>query len=114
MHESGDKSNYVHTKLIGNTTTQSEVELYLRDASTDVPYCYVPNIFKWKVDGSETVPAIGDIVRLSMASAIGEYVGQGNIFCKVVGRSSNLDGNYALTGDYLLMRVAGHFTARYR
>lgn len=114
MHESGDKSNYVHTKLIGNTTTQSEVELYLRDASTDVPYGYVPNIFKWKVDGSETGLAIGDIVRLSMASAIGEYVGQGNIFCKVVGRSSNLDGNYALTGDYLLMRVAGHLSGRYR
>lgn len=105
MHETGIKANYNHTKLSDGLPTQSEVELYLRDASNDVPYGYVPNIFKWKVDGNEVAPAIGDTVRLNMANATGEYAGHGNIFCKVVGRSGAVVDT-DLTGDYILMRVA--------
>jgi hypothetical protein len=105
IHTSTIKANYAHTKLSDGLGTQSEVELYLRDSSTDIPYGFIPNIFKWRVDGSEVAPAIGDTVRLNMANATGEYVGQGNIFCKVVGRLGNTSGT-DLTGDYLLMRVA--------
>ena len=104
MHETGVKANYNHIKLSNGLPTQSEVELYLRDASTDIPYGYVPNVFKWKVDGEEVGLAIGDVVRLNMANATGEYAGQGNIFCKVVGRLSPNGTN--LTGDYLLMKIA--------
>lgn len=104
MHETGVKANYNHIKLSNGLSTQSEVELYLRDASTDIPYGYVPNVFKWKVDGEEVGLAIGDVVRLNMANATGEYAGQGNIFCKVVGRLSPNGTN--LTGDYLLMKIA--------
>ena len=104
MHETGIKANYNHIKLTNGLSTQSEVELYLRDASTDIPYGYVPNVFKWKVDGEEVGLAIGDVVRLNMANATGEYAGQGNIFCKVVGRLSPNGTN--LTGDYLLMKIA--------
>lgn len=107
MHETGVKANYNHIKLSNGLPTQSEVELYLRDASTDIPYGYVPNVFKWKVDGEEVALAIGDVVRLNMVNATGEYAGQGNIFCKVVGR---IDGtppsSLNLTGDYLLMKIA--------
>ena len=106
MHETGVKASYAHTKLSDGTSTQSEVELYLRDASTDIPYGYVPNIFKWKVNGSEAAPAIGDVVRLNTADYVGEYEEQGNIFCRVVGRTGAVE-NAAFTGDYLLMRVAG-------
>ena len=105
MHETGVKANYNHTKLSDGLPTQSEVELYLRDASNDVPYGYVPNIFKWKVDGNEVAPDIGDVVRLNMANATGEYAGHGNIFCIVVGRSGAVVDT-DLTGDYILMRVA--------
>ena len=99
MHNTGVKANYNHIKLSNGLPTQSEVELYLRDASTDIPYGYVPNVFKWKVDGEEVGLAIGDVVRLNMANATGEYAGQGNIFCKIVGRIDE-------TGDYLLMKIA--------
>jgi hypothetical protein len=99
MHETGVKANYNHIKLSDGLPTQSGVELYLRDASTDIPYGYVPNVFKWKADGGEVALAIGDVVRLNMANATGEYAGQGNIFCKVV---SKIGGN----GDYLLMKIA--------
>lgn len=105
MHETGVKANYNHTKLSDGLPTQSEVELYLRDVSTDIPYGYVPNVFKWKVNGGEIAPAIGDVVRLNMANATGEYAGHGNIFCKVVGRSGAVEDT-ALTEDYILMRVA--------
>jgi hypothetical protein len=99
MHETGVKANYNHIKLSDGLPTQSGVELYLRDASTDIPYGYVPNVFKWKADGGEVALAIGDVVRLNMANATGEYAGQGNIFCKVVGRIGS-------NGDYLLMKIA--------
>jgi hypothetical protein len=105
IHTFGTKANHDHTKLSDGLTTQSETELYLRDASTDIPYGYVPNIFKWKVDGNEEVKAIGDVVRLNMANAAGEYTGQGNMFCKVVGRLGSTS-NTDLTGDYLLMKIA--------
>lgn len=102
----GSIANYAHTKLSDGTATNSEVELYLRRSSNNVPLGYVPNVFKWKVNGSELAPAIGDIVRLNMANATGDYAGQGNIFCKVVGSLGNTS-NTDVTGDYLLMRIAG-------
>ena len=102
----GSIANYAHIKLSDSTATNSEVELYLRRSSNNVPLGYVPNVFKWKVDGGELAPTIGDVVRLNMANATGDYAGQGNIFCKVVGNLGNTS-NTDLTGDYLLMRIAG-------
>ena len=108
LHTFGDKANYTHTKLSNNEVTTSEVELYLRDANTDIPYGYVPNIFKWKLDGNEIVPNIGDTVRLNLNNAIGYYEGQGNIFCKVVGQLGNTSNTVTDTGrDYILMRIYG-------
>lgn len=106
VHTFTNKANYAHTKASDSTATQSEVELYLRDFDTDIPYGYIPNVFKWKVDGDEVAPVVGDVVRLNMSAATGNYVGQGTIFTKVVGRlgsTNNADG----AGDYLLMKVAG-------
>lgn len=100
----GTITNYSHTKLSDSNNTTSEVELYLR-SSTGVPYGYVPNVFKWKVDGVETVPTIGQVVKLNFANASNQYAGQGNVFCKVVGRLGNASVT-DLTGDYLMMRIS--------
>jgi len=106
VHTFTEKANYSHTRASDSTATQSEVELYLRDSTTDIPYGYIPNVFKWKVDGAEVLPAFGEIVRLDMSAATTHYAAQNTILCKVVGRL----GNASLTdsaGDYLLMKVAG-------
>jgi hypothetical protein len=105
-HSFGANANYAHNRLSDGTPTTSEVELYVRDATTNNPYGFIPNVFKWKVDGSEVAPNIGDTVRLNLANATGYYAGQGIIYCKVVGRLGNTtesDGG----GDYILMRTFG-------
>jgi hypothetical protein len=106
LHTSTVKANYNHNRLSDGATTTAEVELYLRDAATDIPYGYIPNVFKWKVDGTEEAVAIGNTVRLNVSNATGYYAGQGSIFCKVVGRLGNTT-NQDLTGDYILMRTGG-------
>lgn len=106
IHSFGANANYAHNKLSDGTPTTSEVELYVRDATTNNPYGFIPNVFKWKVDGSEAAPTLGDTVRLNLANATGYYAGQGIIYCKVVGRLGNAtetDGG----GDYILMRTYG-------
>jgi hypothetical protein len=101
----GAIANYAHTKTNG-TATQSEVELYLRRPTLNtVPLGYIPNVFKWKVDGTEPVPQLGDIVSLNMANATSAYKNHGVIHCVVVGRLGNTNA-LDLTGDYILMRVA--------
>jgi|GEM_PF-3025612 len=101
----GAIANYAHTKING-TATQSEVELYLRRPTLNtVPLGYIPNVFKWKVDGTEPAPQLGDIVSLNMANATSAYKNHGVIHCVVVGRLGNTNA-LDLTGDYILMRVA--------
>jgi len=101
----GTIANYAHTKTNG-TATQSEVELYLRRPTLNtVPLGYIPNVFKWKVDGTEPAPQLGDIVSLNMANATSAYKNHGVIHCVVVGRLGNTNAQ-DLTGDYILMRVA--------
>ena len=108
----GTIANYDHIKLSDGSPTTSEVELYLRDTVTNIPYGYIPNLFKWKVDGTEVYPNIGDTVRLNMSNAVGDYAGHGIIYCKVVGRlgldsTSNVADSKEVGGDYILMRTYG-------
>lgn len=98
-------ANYPHTKESDVSATTSEVELYLRRETDNFPLGYVPNVFKVKVDGSDPSITIGDTVRLNLVNATVYYTGQGNIFCKVVGRLGNTSEN-DMTGDYLFMRIA--------
>lgn len=105
VQTTGAIANYSHTKKNG-TGTQSEVEFYLRRPNPNTtPLGYIPNVFKWRVDGQEPAPQIGDIVSLNMANATTEYAGHGVIYCVVVGRLGNTS-ELDLTGDYLFMRVA--------
>jgi hypothetical protein len=107
LHTSTAKANYNHNRLSDGAATTAEVEFYLRDAATDIPYGYIPNVFKWKVDGTEEAVAIGSTVRLNVSNAIGYYAGQGSIFCKVVGRLGNTRNSFDPNGDYILMRTGG-------
>lgn len=105
VQATGAIANYSHTKKNG-TGTQSEVEFYLRRPNPNTtPLGYIPNVFKWRVDGQEPAPQIGDIVSLNMANATTEYAGHGVIYCVVVGRLGNTS-ELDLIGDYVLMRVA--------
>lgn len=105
IQATGAIANYSHTKKNG-TGTQSEVEFYLRRPNPNTtPLGYIPNVFKWRVDGQEPAPQIGDIVSLNMANATTEYAGHGVIYCVVAGRLGNTS-ELDLTGDYVLMRVA--------
>jgi len=106
VHGFGANANYDHIKLSDGTPTTSEVEFYLRDSITNNPYGFIPNVFKWKLDGSEVAPNLGDTVRLNLANATGYYAGQGIIYCKVVGRLGN-NSETDEGGDYILMRTYG-------
>lgn len=106
VHTFSDKANYPHVKASDQLPTTAEVEPYLRDIDNDVPYGYIPNIFKWHVDPGEPTPEIGMVVRLDMNAATTHYAGQDVILCKVVGRFGNTSNTDA-GGDYLMMRVQG-------
>lgn len=103
----GTVANYPHTNN-NNIATQSETELYLRWASNNdvsMPVGCIPNVFKWKVDGTETPLAIGSTVKLNMINQTPDFPSTGFIYCRVVGRLGNASKR-DLTGDYILMRVA--------
>jgi hypothetical protein len=103
----GTVANYPHTNN-NNIATQSETELYLRWVSNnDVSMAVgcIPNVFKWKVDGTETPLAIGSTVKLNMINQTPDFPSTGFIYCRVVGRLGNTSIS-DLTGDYILMRVA--------
>jgi hypothetical protein len=103
----GAIANYPHTNN-NNIATQSETELYLRWVSnSDVSMAVgcIPNVFKWKVDGTETPLAIGSTVKLNMINQTPDFPSTGFIYCRVVGRLGNTSAS-DLTGDYILMRVA--------
>lgn len=102
----GAIANYPHTNN-SNIATGSETELYLRWGSNNLtmPVGCIPNVFKWKVDGTETSLAIGSTVKLNMINQTPDFPSTGFIYCRVVGRLGNT-GIGDLTGDYILMRVA--------
>jgi hypothetical protein len=102
----GTTANYPHTNN-NNIATQSETELYLRWGSNNLamPVGCIPNVFKWKVDGTETPLAIGSTVKLNMINQTPDFPSTGFIYCRVVGRLGNTSA-IDLTGDYILMRVA--------
>lgn len=104
LHTFGEEANYPHIDL-SNQPTTFEVELYLRDALSDNPYGFVPNVFKYKVDAGQTVPEIGSFIFLINNAQPGSYYhGQGNMLCIVAGRLGNTANN-DLTGDFILMRI---------
>ena len=103
----GTIANYPHTNN-NNIATQSETELYLRWVSNNnvsMAVGCIPNVFKWKVDGTETPLAIGSTVKLNMINQTPDFPSTGFIYCRVVGRLGNASTS-DLTGDYILMRVA--------
>ena len=103
----GTMVNYPHTNN-NNIATQSETELYLRWGSSSdllIPVGCIPNVFKWKVSGTETPLAIGSTVKLNMINQTPDFPSTGFIYCRVVGRLGNASAS-DLTGDYILMRVA--------
>ena len=103
----GTVANYSHTNN-NNIATQSETELYLRWGSSGnllMPVGCIPNVFKWKVDGTETPLAIGSTVKLNMINQTPDFPSTGFIYCRVVGRLGNTSIS-DITGDYILMRVA--------
>jgi hypothetical protein len=102
----GAIANYPHTNN-SNIATGSETELYLRWVSNDVsiPVGCIPNVFKWKISGTETPLAIGSTVKLNMINQTPDFPSTGFVYCRVVGRLGNTNAS-DLTGDYILMRVA--------
>lgn len=100
-------ANYPHTKLSDGQPTQSEVELVLRRQSDNAQLGIIPGLFKVKIDGAETAPAIGETIVINIVENVRTlYSGLTTIFAVVVGRLGNTSEN-DLTGDYLAMYVAG-------